>query len=127
MGMERQNDSNSKRRFTTRQLRDAGASEEFISLYLSAVDSRAKTALNDGRLGRKLAEGKDITNISGSWFRNIWNGNLFWSLLRADSRNATALAEVFSREHFVEDGLAEGEPRDYVERMVDQNLAQAEA
>lgn len=125
--MER-NTTNSERRFTTTELREAGASDQFISLYLSAVESGAKRELNDGYGGTVLAEGRDPTEVAGGWFTKMWNGELFWALCHADSSNTAALAEVFDRRDFIRDGVdSENEPVDYVEKMVDENLNRVEA
>lgn len=119
--MER--DTNSDRAFTTEELREAGASDAFISLYLSAMDSGAKIELNSGYGGTVLSEGDDPTEVAGGWFTKMWNGELFRALCHADTKNARALSELFDRKDFVENGVyAEGEPREYVERMVDDRL-----
>lgn len=113
------------RKFSTEELRAAGASDEFISLYLSAVDSSAKDELNSGYGGEILADGDDPTSVAGGWFTKMWNGDLFWALCHADGRNTRALNDVFDRHDFVSDGVDNAdEPLDYVQRMVEQNLEQ---
>jgi hypothetical protein len=115
--------ANTDRKFSTTELKEAGASDEFISVYLSAVPSTAKEELNTGFGGEVLEDGGNPCQIAGGWFTKLWTGKLFWALCHADNRNAAALAEVFDRRDFVEDGVdSEGEPLDYVERMVDDRL-----
>lgn len=126
--MERNTDSDTERRFTTTDLRAAGASDEFISLYLSALPSGAKDELNSGYGGSVLADGGDPSEVAGGWFTKMWDGQLFWALCHADHRNRAALAELFDRSDFIRDGVdSENEPMEYVERMVDEKLARVDA
>lgn len=123
--MEQNSTNDADRKFTTKQLQDAGASDEFISLYLSALPSGAKVELDEGYGGTVLERGDDPTSVAGGWFTKMWEGKLFWALCYADGRNTAALAELFDRDDFIRDGVdSENEPLDYVQRMVEQNLEQ---
>lgn len=112
------------RKFSTEELRAAGASDEFISVYLSANSSSLKQELDSGYGGDVLAEGRDPTDVAGGWFTKMWNGELFWALCYADGKNTRVLSELFDRDDFIRDGVdSENEPLDYVTTMVDENLA----
>jgi len=121
--------NSSNRRFTTEELRAAGASDECISLYLSAIDNGVKRELDSGYGGTVLdRDGTDPTEVAGGWFTKVWNGELFWALCHADHGNTRALAKLWDRDDFIRDGVdSEGEPLDYVETMVDENLGKIEA
>lgn len=121
--MEQNTLTNSDRAFTTAELQEAGASDEFISLYLSAVDSGVKDELNDGYGGTVLERGDDPTDVAGGWFTKMWNGQLFWALCHADSRNRAAMVEVFDEAQFVKDAVDnENEPLDYAQKMVSEKV-----
>jgi hypothetical protein len=48
----------------------------------------------------------------------MWKGDLFWAWTRADLNNKLLLRECFGFDRIIADGIAEGEPTEYVERMV---------
>lgn len=54
----------------------------------------------------------------GHFFSAMWDGELFWAWTRADLNNKMLLQECFGFDRIVQDGVACGEPIEYVERMV---------
>jgi hypothetical protein len=54
----------------------------------------------------------------GHFFSAMWDGDLFWAWTRADLNNKMLLRECFGFDRIIRDGIEEGEPTEYVERMV---------
>lgn len=89
--------SSNERKFGTDELKAAGASEAFVSVYLSAAEGRhsVRQELDSGYGGTVLEEGRDPTEVAGGFFTKLWNGRLFDAFLHADGSNTPLLLEVF--------------------------------
>jgi len=120
--MARKFASKTARRFTTEDLHDAGASEAFISMYLSTAGDRRhsiREELDSGYGGEVLERGGDPSNAGGGFFAKVWNGDLFDAFLHADGSNTPLMLEVFGPEKIRRQGVDEaGYGLDYATRMV---------
>jgi len=110
------------RRFGTEQLYDAGASEAFVSMYLSASGGRRHSVqeeLDSGYGGDVLADGDDPTRVAGGFFSKLWDGDVFDAFLHADGNNTPLMLEVFSPKQIRDHAVDEGDYSiDYATRMV---------
>lgn len=117
--------SGGKRRFTTEELKDAGASEDFVSMYLSTAGDRRhsiREELNEGYGGDVLADGGDPTRASGGFFRKLWDGHTFDAFLHADGDNTRIMLDVLGAQKIMEQGVnVGGYGLAYAKRMVNQN------
>lgn len=116
--------TNTNRRFTTENLREAGASEVFISLYLSSFDGRhsVKEELNQGYGGDVLARDDDPSEVGGHFFKKLWDGDVFEALMRADGNNTKLMSEVFGGAGIFHAAIQNGADPDYAERIIEERL-----
>jgi hypothetical protein len=113
-----------EREFSTEELKEAGASDAFVSCYLSAASTdrhHIRQELDSGYAGDVLGRGGDPTDAAGGFFTKLWNGNVFKAFLHADGHNAPHMLSVLGPEKIMENGIdVEGYGYDYAKRMINE-------
>lgn len=99
-----------ERTYSTEELKDAGASDAFVSIYLSSANGRhhIRQELDNGYPGTVMARGGDPSDGAGGFFSKLWNGDVFDAFLHADASNARMMLDVLGAEEIRDHGVDQG-------------------
>lgn len=84
------------RQWTEDELEIAGASREFIQVYMTPWNGRHSVAqeLDSGYGGSLLERGEDPSAVGGHFFDALWDGRMADACARADGSNKALLKAV---------------------------------
>jgi hypothetical protein len=112
---------------TVQSLADAGASGELIAVVTAETGDVLGCSRNSARqhIQRRGGSPDDLTATGGDFFTALWEGDLFDAWCLADINNSRLLLDVFGPRAIIGSGVAdEGQPVDYVTRMVREGVEQ---